>query len=198
MQPVNNYRRPPSSVELVNSIGTAVGRCTVEEAHSGIGALHRAFSTFIFDARGRLLLQRRAWTKSRFPGLWSNTCCSHPDSESSLEECAERRLRDELGLTVTGLRRQGSLIYRAQDPRSSYVEHEFDHVLVGYSDSDPTAAAPEEVAEWRWATRESVASELASRPAEFTPWFSLAASLAYGRDPDRIEFRNVTVEGKSA
>jgi isopentenyl-diphosphate Delta-isomerase len=169
--------QPPAFVELVDETGAAVGCTTVEEAHSGAGALHRAFSAFVFDDAGRLLLQRRALTKSRFAGLWSNTCCSHPEADA-VERCATERMRDELGLATADLTRCGAVVYRAADPGSRYVEHEYDHVLVGRALDDPADPDPAEVAEWRWIEPLALAAELERAPGRFTPWFPLTLPAA--------------------
>ena len=85
-------------VELVDQEGEAIGSQSVSGAHSGTGALHRAFSVMLIDAEGRVLLQQRASVKSRFAGFWSNTCCGHPAPGQSVVEAAESRLAQEIAL----------------------------------------------------------------------------------------------------
>lgn len=156
-------------VELVDGDGRPVGECPVDEAHAPPGRLHRAFSVLLFDGDGRVLLQRRALTKSRFAGRWTNTCCSHPAPGEDLVESARRRLREELGLEVGELREVGRFVYRAADPGSDTVEHEFDHVLVGECSGEP-AAAPGEVDSWRWMGVDELRSALRDAPELHSPW----------------------------
>ncbi len=124
-------------VELVDIDGRAVGACPVGEAHTPPGRLHRAFSVLLFDADGRVLMQQRALTKSRFAGRWTNTCCSHPGPGEDVTTSALRRLDEELGLQVDWLREVGRFVYRAADPHSGLVEHEYDHLFVGHFDGAP-------------------------------------------------------------
>jgi isopentenyl-diphosphate delta-isomerase len=124
------------------------------------GELHRAFSVFVFDSAGRLLLQQRANTKYHSGGLWTNTCCGHPE---------------EMGFGAT-LRHVAAFTYRAE-VGGGLVEHEFDHVLVGAFDGEPVPA-PAEVDAWRWLAPEAVLAECSAHPARFTPWFAQALRIA--------------------
>lgn len=144
------------------------------------GDLHRAFSAFVFDAAGRLLLQRRADTKYHCAGLWSNTCCGHPRPGEDVVEAAERRLFEEMGFRAT-LRHIGTFTYRAE-VGEGLVEHEFDHVLVGTFDGAP-APDPAEVGAWRWLAAEATLAECAAHPEAFTPWFAPACRLALSDTP---------------
>ena len=102
-------------------------------AHSGQGVLHRAFSLFVFNSQGELLLQQRAADKRLWPGFWSNTCCSHPRPGEETEAAAMRRLREELGFT-TPLTKLFSFTYRSEYD-NGLTEFEFDHVFVGRYDA---------------------------------------------------------------
>jgi isopentenyl-diphosphate delta-isomerase len=159
-------------VDLTDTRGTSIGSDDVLRAHRGEGRLHRAFSIFVFDTRGRTLLQRRSPEKRTFGGLWSNACCSHPRPDADIHAEAERRLAEEMGFTVR-LEEVGRFTYRAEDPGSGLVEHEYDHVLVGRFDGTP-APDPTEVSDWRWTTFADLRSELSRDPASFTPWLSPA------------------------
>jgi isopentenyl-diphosphate delta-isomerase len=139
------------------------------------GELHRAFSAFVFDSAGRLLLQRRAGTKYHSGGLWTNTCCGHPRPGEDIVDAAERRLAEEMGIS-TALRHVGAFTYRA-DVGDGLVEHEFDHVLVGAFDGEPAPVATE-VDAWRWLAPEALMVECAAHPARFTPWLAQALRLA--------------------
>lgn len=149
------------------------------EAHTAPGRLHRAFSVLLFDSAGRVLLHQRALTKSRFAGRWTNTCCSHPAPGEDLVASARLRLEEELGLRVSELREAGRFVYRADDPQSGLVEHEFDHVLVGLCDEDPTPD-PAEVHAWQWLTRSQARDRLALAPDEHSPWLGPVLRLAFG------------------
>ncbi|MEU1554224.1 isopentenyl-diphosphate Delta-isomerase [Streptomyces scabiei] len=160
-------------VELVDTRGRAIGDTTVHEAHFGdAGLLHRAFSVLLVNERDEVLLQRRAATKRRFPGLWSNTCCGHPGPGEALVDAARARLTDELGIRVATLEVGGAFVYRAADPGSGYVEHEYDHVLVGEFDGEPPDIDPAEVSEVAWRPLDEILRELDGAGATaFTPWF---------------------------
>jgi isopentenyl-diphosphate delta-isomerase len=137
------------------------------------GLLHRAFSIFIFNARDELLLQRRADSKYHFAGFWSNSCCGHPRSGESTARAAGRRLGEELGFQ-TPLTEQMQLIYRAEDPESGLIEHEYLHVFHGRFMQDPRPD-PAEVGAWRWTSVGAVRRSLAISSHLFTPWFKLIA-----------------------
>ncbi|EEP75144.1 isopentenyl-diphosphate delta-isomerase [Micromonospora sp. ATCC 39149] len=158
-------------VELVDQAGTAVGSCTVARAHRVPGLAHRAFSILLVDPAGRLLLQRRAATKTRFAGLWANACCGHPAPGDDLMFAATRRLREELGVSGTPLTEIGVHRYRADDPGTGRVEHEHDHVLVGSLAADQHLQPdPSEIAEIRWMPPKELAADVASFPDRYTPW----------------------------
>lgn len=137
------------------------------------GQLHRAFSIFIFNARGEVLLQRRADVKYHFAGYWSNSCCGHPRPGEETASAAVRRLGEELGFQ-TPLIEQTQLVYRAEDPRSGLIEHEYLHVFRGRYVADPRPD-PAEVGAWRWTSVSAVRRGLVKSPHLFTPWFQLIA-----------------------
>lgn len=134
------------------------------------GLLHRAFSIFVLNGAGALLLQRRASSKYHSGGRWSNACCGHPRPREPLATAAHRRLREEMGFDCA-LARIGSLRYRAR-LEGGLVENEIDHVLVGTWDGAP-APDPREADAWRWVEREPLEARLAAEPEEFTVWFRL-------------------------
>ncbi|MPZ27807.1 MAG: isopentenyl-diphosphate Delta-isomerase [Micromonosporaceae bacterium] len=159
-------------VELVDDRGTGVGACSVAEAHRPPGRLHRAFSVLLSDRTGRVLLQRRAATKTRFASRWSNTCCGHPAPGAEVAVAAARRLAAELALTTAALTEVGVFTYRAADGAGGGVEHEWDHVLVGTLDIDREVPAPDptEVSEWAWVAPPRLATAIAADPDAYTPW----------------------------
>ena len=154
-------------VILVDESDGEIGTASKLQAHRD-GALHRAFSVFIFNSRGEILLQRRASDKYHSGGLWSNTCCSHPRPGEDTDIAALRRLEEEMGLSLP-LVPVFSFTYRSEFADGLW-EHEYDHVYIGRTDEDPRPD-PEEVRDWRWASVEEVAKEMERHPERFTVWF---------------------------
>ena len=124
-------------MELVDADGPPTGSATVDEAHRAPGQLHRAFSVFLRDPEGRVLLQQRAAIKTRFPLRWANTCCGHPRPGEALPTAAARRLREEIGVGGVELTEVGVYSYYAEDPTTGRVEYEYDHVLLGEVPAEP-------------------------------------------------------------
>jgi isopentenyl-diphosphate delta-isomerase len=138
-------------VELVAADGSPIGSSTVVDAHTGDGLLHRAFSVVLIDHNGQTLLQRRAASKTRFPLAWANSCCGHPGPGEPTADAAKRRLAEELGVRDVELSEVGVYAYTAGDPVTGRVEREYDHVLIGWVDSELTLAPdPDEVESTRW------------------------------------------------
>jgi isopentenyl-diphosphate delta-isomerase len=158
-------------VELVDDDGRPVGETTVAAAHQPPGRLHRAFSVLLVDPAGRVLLQRRAAAKTRFPLRWANSCCGHPLPGESPVEAANRRLGEELGAGPVELAQVGVYVYYAEDPATGRVEFEYDHVLRGDVPADlPTVADPDEVAELRWVDPVELEADLDVDPRAYAPW----------------------------
>ena len=157
-------------VVLVDEHDNAIGLAPKLDAHR-TGVLHRAFSVMLVDARGRLLLQRRAFEKYHSGGRWANTCCGHPRAGESVVDAAERRLTEEMGIFCT-LTPATSFIYRA-DVGEGLVEHELDHLLIGRFDGEPHPS-PDEVVEWEWSSLEDVQRDLAEHPDNYAAWFPAA------------------------
>jgi isopentenyl-diphosphate Delta-isomerase len=157
-------------VVLVDTADNEVGTAPKLQAHR-TGDLHRAISVFVFDAVGRMLLQRRAEGKYHSGGLWSNTCCSHPRPGEPVAAAARRRLREEMGMDCE-LEPAFTFVYRA-DLDGGLTEHELDHVFVGTTDDSPEPD-PDEVSGWRWAEPAEIAREMESDPERFTAWFPIA------------------------
>lgn len=156
-------------VILVDAEDNALGLMNKMEAHEK-GALHRAFSIFIFNSDGRWLLQRRALDKYHSPGLWSNTCCSHPRQDESVIEAGIRRLNEEMGMYCQ-IEPQFHFTYRCNLP-NGLIEHELDHVLVGYSDKAPHLNS-KEVCDYKHITTEQLEQEMQAFPDRFSVWFKL-------------------------
>jgi isopentenyl-diphosphate delta-isomerase len=158
-------------VELVDETGRPVGQSTVEAAHQLPGQLHRAFSVLLTDPQGRLLLQRRAAAKTRFPLRWANSCCGHPLPGEPLAAAANRRIGEELGVDPVELTELGIHLYRAEDPATGRVEHEYDHVLLGRIPAGlPTRPDPAEVVELHWVDPAELAADLVDHPDRYAPW----------------------------
>lgn len=157
-------------VILVDDQDQATGTAAKLEVHK-LGQLHRAFSILVFNTEGDLLLQRRADNKYHFATRWSNTCCSHPRPGESTAMAAGRRLREEFGIRVP-LTEHDEMIYRAEDPESGLIEHEYLHIFHGVYTGEPHPD-PTEIGAWRWMAPAAIRRAIASHPSWFTPWFRL-------------------------
>ncbi len=159
-------------VILVDEHDNPTGTAEKLQAHQDGGRLHRAFSVFIFNSAGEMLLQRRASAKYHFGGLWTNTVCSHPQEGESLAEGVHRKLQQEFGFD-TDVREILTFTYRATDPASNLTEHELDHVFTGIYDGDPQPN-PNEVQDWKWSDPATIERDLKGDPHRYTPWFPIA------------------------
>ena len=157
---------------LVDENDNPVGFETKIKAHEGDGKLHRAFSIFIFNAAGKVLLQRRAKKKYHFGGLWTNACCGHPKKGEKLQDAAPARLRQEFGFN-TELKEIFSFLYRASDVESGLAEYEFDHVLYGEFNGEPQPN-PDEIDDWKWVNLTELMVDLEDNAHDYTPWFKIA------------------------
>jgi isopentenyl-diphosphate delta-isomerase len=160
---------PAEHVVLVNPKDEEIGTSEKMKAHE-LGLLHRAFSVFLFNSRGEMLLHRRALGKYHSGGLWTNTCCSHPRPGESTEAAAGRRLREEMGLSAP-LSFAFSFIYRAELDQG-LIEHELDHVYIGESDAIPLPH-PEEVESYAYVAVDELERDLISQPEKYTEWFKI-------------------------
>lgn len=155
---------------LVDENDNEIGTISKAAAHDAHGTLHRAFSLFIFNSKGELLLQQRSPEKRLWGGYWSNSCCSHPRVGELLENSTHRRLEQELGIHAE-IEYVYKFIYQA-DFGDLGAEHELCHVFVGRSD-DAVKANTAEVSDWRWVSPADLDTEMAEHPDRFTPWFKL-------------------------
>ena len=162
-------------VVLVDRNDNPMGLMSKLEAHEK-GVLHRAFSVFILNKKGQLMLQRRALDKYHSPGLWTNTCCSHPRESEGNIEAGVRRLKEEMGFT-TPLKSMFSFIYKSKFD-NGLTEHEFDHVLLGYYDKQPFINTIE-VSEWKWMSLDKIILEIKNKPEDFTVWFKIIFERFY-------------------
>jgi isopentenyl-diphosphate delta-isomerase len=155
---------------LVDEHDREIGHLDKAACHDGEGVLHRAFSLFVFNRNGELLLQQRSPGKRLWPLYWSNSCCSHPRRGETMEAAVRRRLLQELGMTAD-LRHLYTFSYHARFGETG-SERELCWVWFGLSD-DAVSPNPHEIADCRWVTPEELDLEIAERPGDFTPWFVL-------------------------
>lgn len=157
-------------VILVNEKDEQIGLMEKMEAHEK-AVLHRAFSVFIFNSRGEMLLQQRALHKYHSPGLWTNTCCSHPRDGETLIQATSRRLEEEMGMQCE-LTKAFDFIYKS-DVGQGLTEHELDHVFLGETDQEPNIN-PDEVAAWKYMTLDDLHRDMQNNPENYTVWFRIA------------------------
>lgn len=158
-------------VVLVNENDEPIGTMEKMEAHMQ-PHLHRAFSIFIFNKHGEMLLQRRALSKYHSPGLWTNACCSHPYPSEAVENAAQRRLVEELGFSIP-LRKAFHFTYQATFDNGLF-EHEFDHVFVGEYMGEKIEMNAAEVMDYCFKSVAQIKDDLQLAPAAYTPWFKIA------------------------
>ncbi len=156
-------------VILVDKNDTNIGLMKKMEAHEK-GKLHRAFSVFIFNDNGELLLQKRASHKYHSPNQWTNTCCSHQRNGESNIEAGKRRLFEEMGFSCK-LEEQFSFIYKASFD-NGLTEHELDHVMTGNYNNDPIINR-KEVDEFCWMSINGIKIEIRENPDKYTVWFKI-------------------------
>ena len=155
---------------LVDGADSELGTLSKAACHDGSGILHRAFSLFVFNLEGELLIQQRAPDKRLWPKYWSNSCCSHPRSGESMETATQRRCQQELGFATTF-----SFAYKFEyqaEFGALGAEHELCSVFVGSYDGEPRINQAE-IAAHRWIAPYDLDEMLAQNPEHFTPWFHL-------------------------
>lgn len=152
-------------VILVDGNDREIGTEEKMKAHQE-GKLHRAFSIFVFNSKGELLLQKRAKSKYHSGGLWTNTCCSHPRPGETLENSVHRRLKEEMGFDCE-LREIFSFKYKVK--LENIFENEYDHVFIGKFDGKPHPN-PEEVDEWKWIKLKELKNDMKKNPDKYSYW----------------------------
>jgi len=157
-------------VILVNEKDEVTGIAGKMEAHQ-TGLLHRAFSIFVFNSKGEMLLQQRAINKYHSGGLWTNACCSHPNPGDQIQEAAQKRLKEEMGFVIP-IAKSFEFVYKANF-ENGLTEYEFDHVFVGEYDG-PVNYNKEEVMDFCYKTMRDIRDSLQTRPQNYTAWFHLA------------------------
>lgn len=154
---------------LVDEHDKPWGKLEKDQVHQ-LGLLHRAFSVFIFNSKGELLLQKRADGKYHSAGLWTNTCCSHPRFGEEVKDAVSRRLDEEMGLACE-TKFIFSFVYKSKF-ENGLTEHEFDHVYYGMTDEHPKPN-PSEVSEWKYITLDSLQHDLSTNPEKYTVWLNI-------------------------
>lgn len=162
-------------VILVNENNEQIGTMAKMEAHEK-AVLHRAFSVFITNDNGEIMLQQRAASKYHSPLLWTNTCCSHQRVGETNIEAGKRRLQEEMGF-MAELKELFSFIYKAPFD-NGLTEHELDHVMIGSFNAEPNINL-DEVEAWKWMSPEAIKEDIASNPQEYTAWFKIIFDKFY-------------------
>lgn len=157
-------------VILVNEKDEETGIMEKMEAHEK-AILHRAFSVFIFNEKGEMLLQQRAIEKYHSGGLWTNACCSHPRPGEKISDAAKRRLKEELGFE-TELKKIFSFTYKAAFD-NGLTEHEYDHVFTGIHNEE-IFPDPKEVKDYCFKSMEEIEYSLKNHASKYTAWFAIA------------------------
>ena len=160
----------PQEVILVNELDEEIGKMEKMEAHQK-AILHRAFSVFIFNSKGEMLLQQRARNKYHSAELWTNACCSHPSPGEDTLSAANRRLVEEMGFS-TSLKKIFEFTYKTHYD-NGLTEHEFDHVFSGTYEGN-IKPDPEEVKDYCFKNLDEIEASLQSHPAKYTSWFHIA------------------------
>lgn len=156
-------------VILVNERDEPLGLMEKMEAHEK-GLLHRAFSVFILNSKGEMMIHQRALHKYHSGGLWTNACCSHPRDGESILDAGHRRLMEEMGFD-TDLEKVLEFTYKAELD-DGLSEHEYDHVLVGHFEGEPKLN-PSEVAQWKWMDIDELRADIERHPKRYTEWFKI-------------------------
>jgi len=169
---------------LVDSDDRETGTSTKSACHDGAGVLHRAFSVFVFNRHGELLIHQRHPSKRLWPNFWSNSCCSHPRAGEDVDVAVHRRLEQELGLTAD-LQYVYKFEYVAPFGDAG-TEHELCWVYAGTTDATPVINTTE-IANWRWIAPATLDTELAQTPQRFTPWFKLEWQALRGPHREGLE-----------
>jgi len=157
-----------AEVILVDERDNQIGKEEKIKAHKE-AKLHRAFSILVFNKKGEWLLQKRARTKYHSPGLWTNTCCSHPGPGKNLMMEARRRLKEEMGFDCP-LEESFSFVYKAK--LGDLTEYEFDHVLLGRFSGEPRPNK-EEADDWKWMSFNGLKEDVKQNPENYTLWFKI-------------------------
>lgn len=168
--------RKPEYVILIDKDDQAIGIGEKMKVHRE-GLLHRAFSIFVFNSSGSLLIQQRVMGKYHCAGLWSNSCCSHPRPDEPLNDAAHRRLQQEMGFDCE-LTYLNKFTYNIKF-ENNLIEHEIDHIFYGVYNGK-VKLNPEEVADYQWIGKNDLNIDLERNPEKYAPWFKIALEIPFG------------------
>jgi len=155
---------------LVDREDNELGFSSKAECHSGTGLLHRAFSVFIFNSSGQVLLQQRSQQKDLWNLYWSNSCCSHPRKGEQIENAAHRRMVEELSIDCE-LHYLYKFFYQ-ESFETKGSEHELCSVFVGRYDGEVSINI-NEIADWKFIDTEELSRSIDQHPEKYTPWLQL-------------------------
>jgi len=175
---------------LVDTQDKEIGTLSKSACHDGAGVLHRAFSLFVFNAAGELLIQQRAPGKRLWPDYWSNSCCSHPRAGESMAEAVERRVEQELGM-----RTRAEFVYKFEYTAQFGElgsEHELCWVYLARATAEPMINTTE-ISAWRWISAADLERALSVEGERFTPWFKMEWQRLRGEFGDRLAELGVPV-----
>ncbi len=173
----NRRSSPADDVVLLDQSGVPIGRADRVTVHSGRTPLHLAFSCYLFNSAGQVLVTRRALGKATWPGVWTNACCGHPRPGERVEDAIVRRVREELGMQVGGLVPMlPDFRYQATDA-SGVLENEICPVYAVFGIEQTPAPNPDEVAEWAWLGWDHLQAAVAATPRVFSPWAAAQVPL---------------------
>jgi len=178
-----NQEPQTDTLILVDENDVEVGACEKVACHVGTGKLHRAFSVFLFDPDGKLLIQQRSPNKMLWGGYWANSCCSHPRIGEATDTAARRRINEELGVDCD-LTYLYKFVYHAEFEDIG-AEHENCHVYVGKFDGQVNVD-PEEIADWRFIAPDELTAEIEKSGGSFSPWLKLEWEEIRSRFADKI------------
>ncbi|OPX94097.1 MAG: Isopentenyl-diphosphate Delta-isomerase [Syntrophorhabdus sp. PtaB.Bin006] len=156
---------------LVDAKDNDIGYAEKESCHIIPTKLHRAFSIFILDSTGAMLIHKRSPVKKTWPDFWSNSCCSHPRKGEDLPDAVARRLQEELGFACP-LQHLFRFTYKSNYD-NEYGEHEIDHVFIGQYDGE-VRPNPDEIADFKFITVKELSQDVEVHPEKYTPWFKKA------------------------
>ncbi len=180
-------------VVLVNEDGVAIGTAAKAHVHDTATPLHLAFSCYLFNRAGELLVTQRAESKPTWPGVWTNSCCGHPAPGESLTDAAERRLQDELGLPAAPLRLALPRFRYLAEMDNGVRENEICPVLWGVSDAEPEPHA-EEIEAFRWEPWDAFAQRVLSGAEAVSPWCREQVEQLSALGPDPLRWSSASAD----
>ncbi len=172
---------------LVDGNDNILGFENKEKCHNGNGILHRAFSIFVFNNKKELLIQQRSKFKRLWPLYWSNTCCSHPRRNETIDRSTKRRLKEEIGI-FCDLKYLFKFQYQAKYQEKG-SENELCYVLIGKYEKSITKPDPKEISDFKWINLDNLEIDIKKNPHKYTPWFKLETKELFSKY--KIELDNL-------